>query len=562
MTSRPSSSDNLEWLRSRWQQEHPHAGSGVNDQDEFNQDLSAYPERGEHGSHSSQAISDQTSLSRTQTHARSHNKPTIYERKDSLEVEQHGQEERQRRNSEGIEGDLTELAEPNPVDRHHRRGSSYEKEQRKGRRKSQRGESEDDTYLTELAAPPPLEEEDEDRSPLQDEEKDAGSESPSFHSRETKAEPDEDTHSSMATHLYTISYLIFFSILGTLARLGVEAINRYPQAPFPSVVLWANVGGSLFMGFLAEDRRLFRQEWGTSSKKWSFHDLSKSESEDAEKLQKANSAHGKVKKTIPLFIGLSVGFCGSFTSFSSFIRDAFLALTNDLSSPSTTSPFNSTAHSASRNGGYSFEATLAILIIEVACSLCALNLGAHIALLTDPLTPTLPFKLIRRLLDPLIVFLSFGCWLGAIFLTIFPPSNFWRGRAAFSLVFAPPGCLLRFYASKNLNARIPSFPLGTFFVNVFGTAVLGMSYDLQHTRSIAAMPNGSVVACQVLEGIMEGFCGCATTVSTWVAELTTLRRRHAYIYGMSSMAIALGFLVVIMGSVGWTSGFGSPICSV
>ncbi len=553
--------DNLESLRSRWQQKHPHAGAGANFSNEVSHDPSAHPEGRQDEAQTSHAAGDGTSSPESHIHP-PQNRPVAHERRDSLEAEQYGQEENGRRNSEGIEGDLTELAEPAPVDRQHRRGSSYEGEERKERGKAQRGQSEhDDAFLTELAAPPPVEEEDEDRSPSQDEQKDAGSESPSFHSRDKKDEADEDTHSPTATHLYAISYLIFFSILGTLARLGIEAVNRYPQAPFSSVVLWANVGGSLFMGFLAEDRRLFRQEWGRSSKKWSFH-LSKADSEDAEKLQKATAAHGKVKKTIPLFIGLSVGFCGSFTSFSSFIRDAFLALTNDLSSPSTISPFNTTAHSAPRNGGYSFEATLAILIIEVACSLCALHLGAHLALLTDPVTPTLPFKPIRLIIDPLIVFLGFGCWLGAIFLTIFPPTNFWRGRASFSLVFAPPGCLLRFYASKYLNARIPSFPLGTFFVNVFGTAILGMSYDLQHTRSIAAMPNGSTLACQVLEGIMEGFCGCATTVSTWVAELTTLRRRHAYIYGLTSMAVALGLLVAVMGSVGWTSGFGTPICSV
>jgi CrcB protein len=45
-------------------------------------------------------------------------------------------------------------------------------------------------------------------------------------------------------------------------------------------------------------------------------------------------------------------------------------------------------------------------------------------------------------------------------------------------------------------------------------------------------------------------------------ELQTLQRRHAYIYGMASVAIALGLSVAIMGSVGWTSGFRAPVCSV
>jgi CrcB protein len=472
-------------------------------------------------------------------------------RKDSLEREQSGRQESQRRETEGQEGDLTELAIPDPSDRNYTRRDSYEVEELKAQERKRSGQSHDnEAFLSEVAAPAPIDDGDEDKS-----------ESPSLHSRENKHEEEPFPVSAKATHLYTISYLIFFSILGTLARLGMEAITRYPQAPFTSVVLWANVGGSLFMGFLAEDRHLFRQEWGADSKNWSFH-MAKSASSDAEVVQKAHANHDKVKKTIPMYVGLATGFCGSFTSFSSFIRDAFLALTNDLASPSTTSPFNTTSHPAPRNGGYSFEATMATLIIEVSCSISALYFGAHLALLLDPIMPTLPFRLIRRILDPLAVFLAFGCWLGAIFLSIFPPENFWRGRVTLALAFAPPGCLLRFYASKHLNARIPSFPLGTFVVNIFGTGILGMCYDLQHARGIGAAPNGSTAACQVLEGVMEGFCGCTTTVSTWVAELTSLKRRHTYIYGMASMAIALALLVVVMGSVGWTRGYGKPVCSI
>ncbi|KKF94975.1 putative protein C32A11.02c [Ceratocystis platani] len=44
----------------------------------------------------------------------------------------------------------------------------------------------------------------------------------------------------------------------------------------------------------------------------------------------------KAKKTIPLYIGLATGFCGSFTSFSTFVLDAFLAAVNQLPSDSST----------------------------------------------------------------------------------------------------------------------------------------------------------------------------------------------------------------------------------
>ena len=81
-----------------------------------------------------------------------------------------------------------------------------------------------------------------------------------------------------------------------------------------------------------------------------------------------------------------------------------------------------------------------------------------------------------------------------------------------------------------------------------------MCWDLQH------VPLGGVVGCQVLQGVMDGYCGCLTTVSTWISELVGVRRRHAYRYGISSVLVALAFLVVIMGSMQWTRGFGEIAC--
>jgi fluoride ion exporter CrcB/FEX len=431
---------------------------------------------------------------------------------------------------------LTEVAVPRPVDAEDLRKPSLEDVER--RLSKHEDEDEDEAALGELAAPEPA----PGRERREDEE--TGQAGRSLEEAEKPADMTaaRGKPSRWATELYTVSWLVFFSLLGTLARLGVVALTLYPNSPFPSQVLWANLGGSFFMGFLAEDRQLFQQEWGSPDHK------------------APASNHLKVKKTIPLYIGLATGFCGSFTSFSSFMRDCFLALTNALQSPSPTSPYHVDPIVAHRNGGFSFLALLAIMIIHPAISLAALQAGAQLALLLQPATPTLPFKLCRSLLDPLAVLLGFGCWLGAVFLAIWPPGDdiHWRFRGAMPLVFAPLGCLLRFYASKHMNAIIPSFPLGTFAANIFGTAVLGMAFDLQHAASIGASePN----ACVVLEGIMEGFCGCLTTVSTWVAELNGLRRRHGWIYGLASVGVGLGLMVIIMGSMGWTAGFLPPACS-
>lgn len=228
--------------------------------------------------------------------------------------------------------------------------------------------------------------------------------------RTVKKDFDQHRISRFATQLYVVSYLILFSLLGTLARLGLQAINAYPGAPVEFNVLWANFGGCLIMGFLTEDRMLFKQEWGTPTYHQQLQN-SKQKSRDEESgsdidISAAKKAHTATKKTIPLYIGLATGFCGSFTSFSSFIRDAFLAMSNALT---TTGP---------RNGGYSFMALLAVIITTITVCISALFLGAHIAIALEPYTPSVPFRFGRKVIDKMVVFVAWGCWLGAVLLAI------------------------------------------------------------------------------------------------------------------------------------------------
>ncbi len=381
--------------------------------------------------------------------------------------------------------------------------------------------------------------------------------------------------STFATQLYTISYLIFFSIFGTLARLGLQALTVYPGAPVGTGVVWANFGGSLIMGFLSEDRALFyHEDWGVKSTKQEKRsdeehgNMNEARPRILSRTASEKKQHAALKKTIPLYIGLATGFCGSFTSFSSFVRDAFLALSNVPPVPiSRISSGPIPSSNVPRNGGYSFMAVLAIIIVTVALCLGALQTGAHLAIALEPYVPSIPYLFARRFMNRSIIFIAWLSWLGAIFMVIWPPDRpggpighpnwaqeNWRGDALFALVFAPVGCLLRFYASLHLNGKLRSFPLGTFAVNILGTALEGMFYDLQH------VPLGGTIGCQVLQGLMDGFCGCLTTVSTWVSELKGLRLRHAYFYGVASVGIGLGFMVIVMGSLQWTHGFKHPSC--
>ena len=382
----------------------------------------------------------------------------------------------------------------------------------------------------------------------------------------SKPTPGARRASEIVTELYIVSYLIFFAIWGTLARLGLQALTFYPGAPVIFSQLWANVAGTFLMGFLAEDRRLFRAEWGNEGGRLP-EPSDQPAAPDPPYDLKAKARHGKTKKTIPMFIGLATGFCGSFTSFSSFIRDIFLSLSNDLRSPinhpyPSNTPIPPASSTVPRNDGYSVMAICATIIITVSASYSALKIGAHLALLLDPIVPSLPFRFTRRFIDPLVVFLGWGMWMGAVLLSILPPHDSWRSQALFACVLAPLGCLIRYYMSIHLNTISPSFPLGTFTVNVFGTTVLGMAYDLQHVPLHGTgTVGGSVISCQMFQGIMDGFCGALTTVSTWILEIDTMKKRHSYVYGAVSVTVALALLVVIMGSVRWTTGWETVICT-
>jgi protein CrcB len=200
-------------------------------------------------------------------------------------------------------------------------------------------------------------------------------------------------------------------------------------------------------------------------------------------------------------------------------------------------------------------AMLAVIILTLSLSISALFIGAHLAIAVESVfRRPVNFLAVQRIADPLVVVLGWGSWIGAVFLAIFPPHDSWRGEVLFSLIFGPLGCLARFYLSLYLNGKIASFPLGTFTANIVGTMVLGMAWDLAHASV------GGIIGCQVLQGVEDGFCGCLTTISTWVSELTSLRKRHSYIYGTTSVVVGLVAMIAIMGGLKWSEGFSGLMC--
>ncbi|KIH87470.1 hypothetical protein SPBR_04957 [Sporothrix brasiliensis 5110] len=397
--------------------------------------------------------------------------------------------------------------------------------------------------------------------------------------------------------LYTVAYLVFFSLWGTLARLGLASLTTYTGAPVSIGILWANFAGTAVLGFLAELAPLINRDHPADEEEQSEADKEdqRDSNRDVTNAGPVNEVNGapnnaaavssappapptaatapapiKRSKPIPLYVGLATGFCGSFTSFASFVLEVFEALANTLPAPRYHPGDNDdSTQVASRGVGYDIMAPLAVLFLTVGMCLSALKLGAHLAIAGKHVARRVGPKswarthttALLRIADNAVVFLAFGCWLAAVLLAVFQPgpakANHWRTDVLFALVFAPLGCLLRFYLSLKLNGTFATFPLGTFTANIFGTAMLAMAWDLQHASAVAAT---RLVGCQVLQGIMDGFCGCLTTVSTWMAELSGLRRRHAYVYGGVSLATGLVVVVLVIGTPKWTIGWQEPIC--
>ena len=378
----------------------------------------------------------------------------------------------------------------------------------------------------------------------------------------------EKSKSPSSLAFRTLSYLVVFSFFGTISRLVLEALTFYPAAPVTTSVLWANLAGTLVMGFLSEDYALFSSDAGQPIMNCSSHASSAERKADAT----------KHKKTIPLYLGLTTGYCGCLTSFSTFIRDMCLAITNDLPSAYTQSSgwslYNTpSASNQAPNTGYLVMTVIAIVILEIAISLAALFLGGHMAIALARYTPILPRWITTDFLDPMFMLMAPILWITSIILVVwlpsFPPNNntwskeIWRGPALYAILFSPVGCLARFFLALHFNGRIPSFPLGTFLANVVGTTILGLAFSLQHAAISSAgsrLGGGGFLACRVLQGIIDGFCGSMTTVSTWILELSSLKTHHAYWYGFASVTISLIALVVEMGSLKWTQGFTTPAC--
>lgn len=104
---------------------------------------------------------------------------------------------------------------------------------------------------------------------------------------------------------------------------------------------------------------------------------------------------------------------------------------------------------------------------------------------------------------------------------------------SFHIVFGICGAYLR-YLLSDLNAIYPSFPVGTFTANVLGTWIASVIVTL----SKFVIEYYDLELQSVLYGLLTGFCGGLTTVSTFVKELDTLPSTEAYVYTIATHSLS------------------------
>jgi fluoride ion exporter CrcB/FEX len=113
----------------------------------------------------------------------------------------------------------------------------------------------------------------------------------------------------------------------------------------------------------------------------------------------------------------------------------------------------------------------------------------------------------------------------------------------YSVIFAPFGSLTRYLLSILFNTK-PNFPLGTFLANILGSYLyFGMVAITEYVHTL------SPLAEQIINSVIQGYCGCLTTVSTFLLELDTMKkRRYIYIYFILSILPAQ-IVYIILGDI-------------
>ncbi|CAF1425772.1 unnamed protein product [Rotaria sordida] len=309
--------------------------------------------------------------------------------------------------------------------------------------------------------------------------------------------------------LSSIMPIIIFSYTGVLIRLGLAFLGNN-QAPL-SAAFWPNFVGCFIMGFVVEQKIHIHQHFAQ------------------------------------LYIGLTTGLCGSITTFSGVIfAQLYIGLTTGLCGSITT--FSGVMYNScvalfgpSSHLTYPISNYLSVIISVFSASFIGFIIGRHASIfilsLSSKSTKKVQYlnKSVQIWLFPILIFISIP--LLVLLAVLLPVSHY--TYFIYSIIFAPFGSLTRYILSIVFNIN-SNFPLGTLLANVIGSYIyLGMVAINQYVNITSPLVK------QIIISIIQGYCGCLTTVSTFILELDTIKKRR-YIYAYAIITVLFIQIVYII----------------
>jgi len=304
----------------------------------------------------------------------------------------------------------------------------------------------------------------------------------------------------MEENIFNIYFSIsIFAILGVLIRIGLNEVESELFLYFPLIL--TNSVGCIILGFV-----------------------------NAFKSKLSDWQYG-------VYIGLTTGLCGSITTFSSWS----FAIFKDL--------FNVPAV-----GSYSYKnivCGLIELIVGLAAYTALVKFGNHLGKFLPFSNPSefVTSVTIRKEKPKMnIKFIIYACVAAVLFITslVLAITLDDTRKVWLSCLMAPLGALPRYILSTK-NSKFPNFPIGTFAANIAGTLCLAIFTIFKYSSDYHEF------LCHFLMAVGDGFCGCLTTISTFVNELNSLNTKHLYIYCIASIVSAQFVIMVTFGIYGWTS---------
>lgn len=320
--------------------------------------------------------------------------------------------------------------------------------------------------------------------------------------------------------------VVSFSVAGNMCRTSIQDLTLYNNS-----FINYNGGTVVWVNFAA----CFVMSWTNNAVKfWSLV------------LEGSNKTS---MKQIALHSGITSGFCGSLSTFSSMMIEIFFKtvdLVNNDQLP---------------NNGYRVMEFFATSITHIAVPIFGHICGLQFALLFDCLiTPriskVLQYKTIR-IVEFICVFIGIGALIANLVLTCtLPIENWYKQKYSFVILMGAFGALMRFKLSKYNGYIKPWFPLGTLIANISGVLLIAICELLSlglHEQGKRLISNQTDL--MIIRGFGSGWAGSLTTISSFVNELYNLEYPiYQQIYFWITFTPSFIIILLINGVYNWTRG--------